>query len=396
MATPKYFNWGYYSKLEVGSSCRTFIPQRFQQMGSRRIALIADPGIVQAGIVDKVMDVIEAQNVVKVVGIYDKIQQDALMGIINDCARWCRELAVDGLLAVGGGSVLDSVKGVKALIGMKSTDIREIMPNNLGLYKDIAQPLGIPHIAVATTAGTGSETSTGAVIFNEFDKVKGVLQHPFTAAEYAFLDPDLTVGLPPHLTAFTGFDALCHAVEAAASPESNCMIDAFSIQAIKLIAEYLPIAVQDGKNLEARTKMLIASNMAIMSFCMAGGICPIHNFAHAVGAYLRVPHGEANAVFMPAVLESFPLFYARNVDVLADAFGVNKEGKSPEELVAACAQALRDLQAKCGVSPMFAWKLDAKGLERLFGLVKSDPAGFNFPLPDDVVKAALNASFDKA
>jgi alcohol dehydrogenase class IV len=134
MATPKYFMWEYYSKVEVGAGCRSFIPQRFQHLGCQRVALITDPGIVQAGLVKMILDVFEAQGAVKIVGIYDKVEQDALMRIVNDCARWCRELAADGLLAVGGGSVLDTTKGVKAMMGMKVTDIRDIMPNNLGFY----------------------------------------------------------------------------------------------------------------------------------------------------------------------------------------------------------------------------------------------------------------------
>jgi len=395
MAAPKYFLWDYRSIVEVGSGCRTFIPQRFIDMGCKRIGLITDEGLVKAGVVDQVKDIFTAQGQPKIVGVYDKIEPDAVMRVINDCARWCREMAVDGLLAVGGGSVLDSVKGVKALLGMGEVDIREIMPGNIGPYmRPMGKPLNVPHIAVPTTAGTGSESSPIAVIYNEDAKVKGDLLHPYLPADYAFLDPDLTLSLPPKMTADTGFDALSHAVEAISSPGTNCMIDALSVQAVKLICRYLPVAVADGRNLEARTKMLVASNMAIMSFAMSGLFYPIHNVAHAVGGQLRIPHGEANAVLIPILMEQYPKHYLNNAEVLAEAFGVNPEGLTREAMIAASAEKVRELQQQCGVSPKFDQTLDAGTQELMYWAVKFDPAGLFYPLPDQVIRGCIAAAFD--
>jgi len=363
-------------------------------MGCKRIGLITDEGLVKAGVVDQVKDIFIAQGQPKIVGVYDKIEPDAVMRVINDCACWCREMAVDGLLAVGGGSVLDSVKGVKALLGMGEVDIKEIMPGNIGPYmRPMGKPLNVPHIAVPTTAGTGSESSPIAVIYNEEVKVKGDLLHPYLPADYAFLDPDLTLGLPPKMTADTGFDALSHAVEAISSPGANCMIDALSIQTVKLICRYLPVAVADGRNLEARTKMLVASNMAIMSFAMSGLFYPIHNVAHAVGGQLRIPHGEANAVLIPILMEQYPKHYLNNAEVLADAFGVNTEGLTKEEMVAASAQKVRELQQKCGVGSKFTQPLDAEKKELMYWAIKFDPAGLFYPLPDEVIRGCITAAF---
>ncbi len=351
-------------------------------------------GLIKAGIVDQVKEIFEVQGQPKIVGTYDKVEQDAAMRVINDCARWCREEAVDGLLAVGGGSVQDTVKGVKAMLGMKVTDIKEIMPGNIGTYlSPIGKPLNVPHIAMPTTAGTGAESSPVAVIYNEDMRVKGDILHPYLPADYAFLDPDFTVGLPPKMTADTGFDALSHAVEAISSPGANCMIDALAIQAIKLIMKYLPMAVQDGKNLEARTKMLVASNIAIMAFCMSGIFYPIHNVAHAVGGQLRIPHGEANAVLIPVLMEQFPKHYLHNAAVLADAFGVQADGLSPEETVAAVARTVRELQRKCGVRPQFAPELDDMAGQMLFWAIKFDPAGLFYPLPDQVIRDCVSHAF---
>jgi alcohol dehydrogenase class IV len=257
----------------------------------------------------------------------------------------------------------------------------------------MGKPLNVPHIAVPTTAGTGSESSPIAVLYNEEAKIKGDLLHPYLPADYAFLDPDLTLGLPPKMTADTGFDALSHAVEAISSPGTNCMIDALSVQAIKLICRYLPVAVADGRNLEARTKMLVASNMAIMSFAMSGLFYPIHNVAHAVGGQLRIPHGEANAVLIPILMEQYPKHYLSNAEVLADAFGVNTEGMTKEEMVTASAQKVRELQQKCGVQPKFAESLDEEKKEIMFWAIKYDPAGLFYPLPDEVIRGCIAAAF---
>lgn len=412
MTTPKYFMWDFYSIVEVGAGCRTFIPQRFSDMGCKRIGLITDIGIVKAGIVDDIISIFQAQGQPKIVGIYDQIEPDAVMTRINDCARWCRELAIDGLLAVGGGSVLDSVKGVKAMLGMGVIDIKEIMPGNIGPYlRPLGKPLNIPHIAVPTTAGTGSESSPIAVIYNEEVKVKGDLLHPYLPADYAFLDPDFTIGLPPSITAFTGFDALSHAVEAISSPGGNCMIDGLAIQAIKLIRKYLPIAIDEGNNLEARTKMLVASNMAIMAFAMSGLFYPIHNVAHAVGGQLRIPHGEANAVLIPILMDNYPKHYLESAEVLADAFGVRiskldelDEEKSEEmevtanrpaeEIIKLVAEKVRGLQKECEIKSKFTDRVSAEILENLYWAVKFDPSGIFYPLPDDIIRTTLKDAFE--
>lgn len=171
------------------------------------------------------------------------------------------------------------------------------------------------------------------------------------------------------------------------------MIDALSVQAIKLILKYLPIAIEDGRNVEARTKMLVASNMAIMAFGMSGLFYPIHNVAHAVGGQLRIPHGEANAVLIPILMEQYPKHYLYNSDTLADAFGVEATGKSQEEVVAACAEAVRAFQKKCGVEPKFAPELDAQTLELMFWAIRLDPSGLFYPLPDQVIQECLGCCF---
>ncbi|MBO8159617.1 iron-containing alcohol dehydrogenase [Thermosyntropha sp.] len=396
MGTPKYFVWDFRTIVEVGSGCRTFAPQRFMEMGAKRVALVTDKGLVKAGIADQIKEMFEVQGEPKLVGIYDDIEQDAVMRVINDCASWCRVNAVDGLLGVGGGSVLDSVKGVKLMLGMGATDIKELMPGNVGPYiRPLGKPLNIPNVSIPTTAGTGSEVSPIAVIYNEEQKVKGDLLHPYIAADYALLDPDLTVGLPPHMTACTGFDALGHAVEGLTSPGSNPMIDSLSIQAIRLILKYLPVAVNEGANLEARTCMLIASNIAIMGFAMSGMFYPVHNVAHALGGQLRIPHGQAVGVALPSVMQHYPAHFARKAKDLAFAFGIYDD-KDDLSLVAMVREKVLKLMEECHFKPYFDIidiKFDDNLLESLFWAVKLDPSGIAYPLPEESVRPILRECF---
>lgn len=397
MATPKYFVWEYRTLVEVGSGCRTFVAQRFMEMGCKRIGMITDQGLINAGVVDMVKDIFTLQGGVKLAGIYDKIEQDAAMRVINDCARWYRENAFDGMLVLGGGSVMDSAKGVKMLLGNNSTDIKDLMPGNLGPYiRPLGKPLGVPNIFIPTTAGTGSEVSPLAVIYNEDDKVKGDVLHPYIPADIALLDPDLTVGLPADMTVATGLDALGHAIEGLTSPEANIMADSLSIQAIKMIMQYLPIAAADGRNLEARTNMLAASNMAIMGFAMGGMMFPVHNVAHAAGGQLRIPHGQAVGVGLPACMEHMPWHYWPKAKELADALGIKSDSSDPVELVALAREKILALMQECGFNPRFKESLNDGQKETMFWAIKADPTAMLYPIPDDTIKSIVNSIFPSA
>jgi len=396
MANAGYYTWDQRYILEVGPGCRSYAPMRMEMMGCTRLAFITDEGVTKAGVAALVKDVFDAQGSPKIVGVYDKVLMDASGSVVNDCARWCKELAIDGIVAVGGGSVLDAAKTVRCMLGMNITNIWDIMPL-LGavITGPAAKPFGYPIVAFPTTAGTGAESSVGAVIYNEEAHTKGILFHDYLAADYAFLDPDLTIGLPPQLTAYTGFDALCHAVEGLTSPASHDISDAYSMQAIKMIVKYLPIAVQDGQNVEARTKMLVASNVACLVIAKTGGFMPIHNLDHALGAFLRISHGECNTVLLPCALEQFPDYYLPTADKLAEAFGVKKEGQTNEEMLNAAIDKIRELQKDCSVNAKFAPKMDDDLLNKLIIAVKSDPAGASYTMPENAVIAVLEAAFNR-
>ena len=232
-----------------------------------------------------------------------------------------RETAADALLAVGGGSVLDSVKMIKLALHEKAASVAELLksPVSIKNWPEVKH-MEVPHIAVPTTAGTGAELTFGAVIYNKDLGIKHLLLRHFFEADIAVLDAHMTTGLPPMLTAATGLDALTHAVESIAHPRINPFGLAHAVTSAKLILENLPRAVANGQDLMARQTMLNASAMACNAVQADFGAAPVHNFSHAFGAVFHIHHGEANAVFLPTVLEEMAEFYLPVAERLRDVF----------------------------------------------------------------------------
>lgn len=376
-----------------GSNTRAIVPSLFKGLGAKRVLLLSDRGLEQAGIVEKVAQIfslIPQGSGPKLAGIYLDIAQDAESKSVNEAARYAREIGADGLLAVGGGSVLDTVKGVKYALHHGLADIKEAIPGGFVMEQfPKANHIPIPHIAIPTTAGTGSEVSPIAVIFNEEIQMKTNIINPFISADMAVLDPDLTVGLPPAITAFTGFDALTHAIEALASPTANALTDAHALHAIRLIEKNLPEVVANGENVDARMEMLQASLMGITAFSFALNAIPVHNFAHAYGALFRIPHGLANAVFLPVVMESVPQLYLPKIKELAEALRVEVlSGDDSQTILAKTVDKIRLLQQKTGLPRDFAsYNLTEEDLAKAIPAVSKDPAAVNFPMPKELIVA---------
>jgi alcohol dehydrogenase class IV len=375
-----------------GSNTRALVPDLFRGLGAKRVVLFSDRGLDAAGVVDKVAQIFELTSHgsgPELAGIYLDIAQDAESQSVNDAARYAREVGADALLAVGGGSVLDTVKGVKYALHKGLADIKEAIPGGFLIEQfPKANYIPIPHIAIPTTAGTGSEVSPIAVIFNEDIQLKTNIINPFISADIAVLDPDLTVGLPPVITAFTGFDALTHAIEALASPNATALTDAYALHAIRLIEKNLPVVVADGANVDARMEMLQASLMGITAFSFSLNAIPVHNFAHAYGALFRIPHGLANAVFLPVVMESIPDLYLPKISEFAKALRVEIKGEEPQEILAKVVEKIRMLQHKTGLPKDFtSYNLTGEDLERTIAAVAKDPAAVSFPMPKELIQA---------
>ncbi|MFB5195787.1 iron-containing alcohol dehydrogenase [Neobacillus sp. KR4-4] len=375
-----------------GSNSRAMVPSLFAGLGAKRILLLSDRGLEAAGIVEKVAEIFTLTghgSGPELVGQFLDIKQDAESQCINEAVRYAREIGADSLLAVGGGSVLDTVKGVKYALHKGLTDIKEAIPGGL-LYESFpkANYMPIPHIAIPTTAGTGSEVSPIAVIFNEDIQMKTNIINPFINADMAILDPDLTVGLPPMITAFTGFDALTHAIEALASPTATGLTDAYALHAIRLIEKNLPIAVADGSNLDARMDLLQASLMGITAFSFALNAIPVHNMAHAYGALFRIPHGLANAVFLSVVMELVPDLYLSKAAELAQALNVDVKGDTPQTALAKVIGKIKLLQYKVGLPADFKqFNITEEALRLAIPAVMKDPAALSFPMSKELIAA---------
>ena len=375
-----------------GSNSRAMVPSLFAGLGAKRVVLFSDRGLEKAGVVEKVADIFTLTghgSGPELVGIYLDIAQDAESRSINAAVRYAREVGADALLAVGGGSVLDTVKGVKYALHKGLADIKDAIPGGL-LYESFPQAnlIPIPHIAIPTTAGTGSEVSPIAVIFNEDIQMKTNIINPFINADMAILDPDLTVGLPPVITAFTGFDALTHAIEALASPTATGLTDAYALHAIRLIEKNLPVAVADGANLDARMDLLQASLMGITAFSFALNAIPVHNMAHAYGALFRIPHGLANAVFLPVVMELVPSLYLPKITELAQALNVEIKDDTADTALAKVIEKIRLMQHKVGLPADFKeFNLTEEALQAAIPAVMKDPAALSFPMPIELIEA---------
>lgn len=267
-------------------------------------------------------------------------------------------------------------------------DISKVLTGGVKLeFWPLAKPMNIPHIAVPTTAGTGAEISAAAVFYNEQTGMKCNLLAPFIEADIAVLDANVTLGLPAGLTSSTGMDALTHALEAIVSPTANNFTDAHAFAAAKLIEQNLPTAVNTGNNLDARTNMIQASTMAINAFVGSANAMPVHNCAHAFGAVFHVPHGDANAVLLPVVMEALPELYIPQARRLALALNMEIPVGSDKEVFHAVLEKIHDFQAKVKCEVNFErWEVSVNRIEEILLAIASDPVSLYYPIPIETIR----------
>jgi alcohol dehydrogenase len=267
--------------------------------GAARAFIVTDPGVLASGVIDRVRDVLTAAGVE--VGIYAEVEPNPGTASIERGSAALTAFGAAGtvVVPVGGGSSMDSAK----VISLHAANGGDVLA--LGYHRDDVTPGG-PVIAVPTTAGTGAETNTYGVITDEIAGRKGYVGHPSLLPLWSVLDPVLTVGLPPAATAATGVDAMTHSLESLLSRNPNPFAEAMALQVIRTVREWLPRAVADGTDLEARSQLLMASHLAGIGQQSGTGVGLVHALGHAIGTRGRLPHGLALAVVMPEVMA----FYA--------------------------------------------------------------------------------------
>lgn len=386
MKTTSYFEFTHRPEIRSGAGSHILVPDLIQGLGGKRPVLFSDKGLTDAGLTQKIKSLFDMVPGIKLAGVFDDIQQDAKSSNINNGVKYFKECNADSIIAIGGGSVLDTAKTVKWCLNRGVNQVEYVLTGNVLEVWPEAQPLGIPHVSIPTTAGTGAEISTISVVFNELLNVKCNLMNPYLCSDIAVLDPDLTVGLPPKVTAFTGMDALTHAVEGFFSTKATNFSDAFALHAAKIIVENITTAVHEGKNVVARANMLQASAMAITAFQSAMANIPIHNLAHTFGAKYSIPHGLANAVLMPSVLKNMPSIYLSKINAFAPALGVVPNAENPQETLEQCINVISDLREAVNLPASFhEFNIDAADIPQLVPAVQGDPSALSFRIPDDII-----------
>ncbi len=293
---PEYYEFQNPVKLLSGKNALENIPFELKNLGCAKPAILTNKQLRGFGFVDMATAAFTDHDITCGL-IYDDIPQDSSIGVVNAIAGEYRRNGCDGVIAIGGGSVIDSAKGLALNISQGTDDIMALMGNEI-----ITRKNKVPFIVVPTTAGTGSEATLVAVIANPKENVKMEFLSYNLLPDVAVLDVRMTLSLPPRITASTGMDALCHAIESYTCLQKNPLSDAYAVAAIELIRDHLLKVTQDPKNEDARLAMANAATMAGAAFSnsMVG---VIHAIGHACGGVSHIPHGDAMAILLPFGME---------------------------------------------------------------------------------------------
>lgn len=291
-------NWNYPTAVKVGAGRISELPALCQGLGMKNPLLITDPGLAALPIVQNAVAICRAAQLG--CAVFSRIKGNPTGQNVTDGVAAYRDGRHDGVIAFGGGSALDAAKAVALMVGQDRPlwDFEDIGDN----YMRVNVAGMAPVVAVPTTAGTGSEVGRASVITDEAAHVKRIIFHARMLPAVVILDPELTLLLPPGLTAATGMDALSHNLEAFCSPFYHPMAAGIAVEGIRLVKQWLPVAVREGGNLEARLNMLVASSMGATAF--QRGLGAMHALAHPLGALYDAHHGMLNAVLMPYVLQA--------------------------------------------------------------------------------------------
>ncbi|MGQ9587810.1 MAG: iron-containing alcohol dehydrogenase [Thermoplasmata archaeon] len=313
------------------------IGEAVRRFDARNAFVISDQGVAKAGLVRSLVDAVRAHA--KKVSVFDETEPEPTVQSVGKAlAALRRARDVDLLISLGGGSVMDTAKCANIVVmnGGSILDYEEGRENGRAIG-DL-----IPHVAIPTTAGTGSEATVWAIFIDPKRKFKAGTQDPRLIADLVILDPKVTTTMPPRVTAATGMDALTHAIEAFVSASSNEFTDALAIKAIKLIADSLRKAVDNGGDIEARGNMLLASYMAGIAFSNSScGI--VHTLAEALGGFYRIPHGITNSLMLPSVMEFNSSARQEKFARIAELMGEDVRGLSVQAAAERSVAAVRRL-----------------------------------------------------
>jgi alcohol dehydrogenase class IV len=339
-----------------------------KQHGGKAL-IVTDSNLEKIGLLADVRASLEAAGVGY--SVYDKVVMEPVVEYVDDGLKALREAKADVIVAVGGGSPIDTGKAVAA------------MARNPGKISDymgagkITKPT-VPLIAIPTTAGTGSEVTPFTIITDPATDVKMLISSPHLLPSVALVDPLMTMKMPRGITAATGLDALTHAIEAYVSVKAQPLTDTFALQAIRLISANLRTAYSQPDNLEARSSVLIGALQAGLAFANSS-VALVHGMARPIGAYFHVAHGISNAVLLPTVIEwSVPGNPRRYADI-AEAMGENVKGLSAEEAAKKTVEAVKRLNADLQIPTLRGLKIDEAKFEAVVAKMAADAIASGSP-----------------
>jgi 4-hydroxybutyrate dehydrogenase len=288
--------WSFPTTVVFGNGALGVLGDHVRRASAKRALIVCDPGVVKAGIAARVQKALEEGGIPSMV--FDRVDPNPVLANVVDGVNAFRSHKADIIVSVGGGSPLD----VGKLIALKTTHERPLEEYDDAIGGDAHITSNVPPIInIPTTAGTGSEVGRSGVVTLEATGRKTVIFSPFLMAKAAILDPELTVSMPPRVTAATGFDALTHCIEAYLSNGDHPMADGIALMGIELCAKHLPRAVEAGADLVARGAMMKAAMMGAVAFQKGLGVC--HSLAHPLSSEKNLHHGLANALCLPAVVD---------------------------------------------------------------------------------------------
>lgn len=341
---PEYYEFICPVKILSGLKALSNLPYELTLLGAKRPLIVTDQGVVGAGLIKLVKEAFSESDIEPGI-IFDETPPDSGSVVVNKVAKIFKDNKCDSFIAVGGGSVIDTAKCANMIVVEGTNDLMKFQGVDR-LEKDMK-----PFVVIPTTAGTGSEVTSAAVIYDEASHTKMAFTSSKLFPKAAILDPRMTMTMPAKITAATGMDALTHAAEAYYCLAKNPVSDGFAIAAIRLIFEYLLTSVKEPKNKEARLAMLNAATLAGMAFSNSL-VGVVHGIAHATGGVARVPHGVANSILLPYGMENNFKRVGAIIGELAPFMGAPATGnakKDAENAVAAVRKLGKQLKDASGL-----------------------------------------------
>ncbi len=320
-------------RIVFGTGAVEKVGAEVQGLKKKKVLVVTDPGIVQAGLLEPLKNSLKAADIP--FALFDEVEPDPRIEVVRQCAEMGRKEGVEALIGYGGGSSLDIAK-VAAVLLTNEGDLAQFFGIDL-----IPNP-GLPVILIPTTAGTGSEVTPIAILSDTQEKLKKGIVSPHLFPEVALLDPQLTVGLPPLVTALTGLDALIHAIEAYTSVNAFDLTDHLAFRAMELLYDNIRTAYARGEDLEARSKMLEGSLLAGIAFANAG-VTAVHAFAYPIGGEFHVAHGLANSVMLPHVMRFNLLGNLPKFADIGSALGLDTDHLTDKDAALEALEAIEDL-----------------------------------------------------